>query len=151
MLSLNGIQMIVWDLDFKYCDTLRLVTSMSCMQDQKKLQEQLLNEKETLFGSKPNPSKNVINPRTAGIGSRVSSIGGSQQSAANRRLSLGNAIMQPGTPELTRNGNPARMGSCTKDRKPGCARPAAPSNYVSINKDDSSSAGGSAPTSPRFS
>ena len=122
---------------------------LSCLQDQKKLQEQLLNEKETLFGSKPSPSKNVINSRRAGIGSRASSIGGSQQPASNRRLSLGNAIMHSGTPEFTRNGIPIRMGSSTKDIKPGRARPAAPSNYVSISKDDSNSAGGSVPTSPR--
>jgi protein regulator of cytokinesis 1 len=128
---------------------LRLLRSTSCMQDQKKLQEQLLNEKETLFGSKPSPSKNIVNPRRAGIGSRASSIGGSQHSVPNRRLSLGNAIMHPGTPEFTRNGIPTRMGSSTKDMKPVRARAAAPSNFVSNNKDDSSSAGVYA-ISPRF-
>lgn len=65
-------------------------------------------------------------------------------------MSLGNALMQPGTPEFTRNGtNPSRLGaSVGKDLKPGRPRPAAPTNYVAINKDDSN-AGGSAPTSPR--
>lgn len=127
------------------------ILSVPILQDQKKLQEQLLNEKESLFGSKPSPSKNALNPRRAGIGSRASSIGGGQQTVPNRRLSLGNAIMQPGTPEFTRNGNLTRLGSsAAKDQKPGRPRPTAPSNYVSINKDDASSAGGSAPTSPRF-
>lgn len=115
------------------------------MRDQKKLQDQLLNEKESLFGSKPSPSRNAMNPRRAGIGSRASSIGGSQQALPNRRLSLGNAIMQPGTPEFNRNGNNtiSRAGSLvSKDAKPGRPRPAAPSNYVAIHKDDASSAGG---------
>lgn len=121
------------------------------LRDQKKLQEQLLNEKESLFGSKPSPSKIAINPRRAGIGSRASSIGTRQESVPNRRLSLGSAIMQPATPEFTRNGSFTRTGSSVgKDMKPGRPRPAAPSNHIVNSKDDPSSAGSSVPTSPRF-
>ncbi|KAG0572888.1 hypothetical protein KC19_VG132300 [Ceratodon purpureus] len=80
------------------------------LRDHKKLQLQILNEKDFLFGSKPSPSKNVINSRRAGTGSRASSFGGSQQSVPNGRLSFGNAIMQSGTPEYTRNANSDPMG-----------------------------------------
>lgn len=113
------------------------------LRDQRKLHEQLLNEKESLFGSKPSPSKNALNLRRAGVGSRASSIGGGQQTVPNRRLSLGNAIMHPGTPESTRIGGCTRQGfSGNKEVKPSRSRPAAPSNYVAIQKDDNTSAGG---------
>lgn len=56
------------------------------MQDQKKLQGQLIAEQEALFGSKPSPSKTLSAkkvPRT--------STGG----PSSRRLSLGGALLQP--------------------------------------------------------
>ena len=82
---------------------------------------------------------------------RTSSIGGGGQTQASRRLSLGSAIMQPGTPDICRNGiNPSRLGaSVGKDSKRERSRPSAPLNYVALNKDDTATAGGSAPTSPR--
>ncbi|XP_068635410.1 65-kDa microtubule-associated protein 1-like [Aristolochia californica] len=91
------------------------------MRDQKRFHEQLNTEQETLFGSRPSPSrplgsKKVVGPRANG-------------SAANgtpsRRLSL-----QSG-------GSGAR--STTKDGKRDNNRPAAPVNYVAIAKEDAAS------------
>lgn len=55
------------------------------MQDQKKLQGQLIAEQEALFGSKPSPSK----PPSSKKVPRAST------GNANRRLSLGGASLQP--------------------------------------------------------
>jgi hypothetical protein len=107
------------------------------LQDQKKIQEQLITEQETLFGSKP--IKANLSSKKGNGGSRPS-VGGTG-SQPNRRLSLGNALMQPATPELLRtNGvttTPSRLGaSVGKDTKRERARPVAPLNYVALNKDD---------------
>jgi hypothetical protein len=117
------------------------------LRDQKKIQEQLITEQETLFGSKPSPIKANLSSKKANGGSRPS-VGGTG-SQPNRRLSLGNALMQPATPELLRtNGvtTPSRLGaSVGKDTKRERARPVAPLNYVALNKDDNAglnSAGG---------
>ena len=82
----------------------------------------------------------------------MSNIGANGHAPASRRLSLGSAIMQPSaTPELSRNGSvnsrvPVING---KDLKRERARPTAPLNFVAIDKENSSSGGGSAPASPR--
>ncbi|CAM6070002.1 unnamed protein product [Sphagnum tenellum] len=118
------------------------------LRDQKKIQEQLITEQETLFGSKPSPIKANLSSKKGNGGSRPS-VGGTG-SQPNRRLSLGNALMQPATPELLRtNGvttTPSRLGaSVGKDTKRERARPVAPLNYVALNKDDNAglnSAGG---------
>lgn len=60
------------------------------IQDQKRLQGQLIAEQEALFGSKPSPSK----PQSAKKIPRTSTGGSS------RRLSLGGAVMHPPKPDL---------------------------------------------------
>ncbi|KAG0560898.1 hypothetical protein KC19_9G023200 [Ceratodon purpureus] len=125
------------------------------LRDHKKVQEQLQTEKETLFGSKPSPAKGVLSIKKGERGPRMSNIGpnGHNNHPANRRLSLGSALMQPpATPELSRNGstNSRAHASNGKDLKRERGRPTAPSNYVAIDKENSSSGGGSAPVSPRI-
>lgn len=110
-----------------------------------------MNEQETLFGSRPSPNKGAaITKKATGV-PRVNGNGAS----LNRRLSLGNSIMQPATPDIPRtNGvNGTRTGaSVGKNIKNERSRPAAPVNYVAISKDDTASlhsGGGSDPTSPK--
>jgi protein regulator of cytokinesis 1 len=57
----------------------------------------------------------------------------------------------PATPELLRNGsaNSRALASNGRDLKRERARPTAPLNFVAIDKENSSSGGGSAPASPR--
>lgn len=59
----------------------------STMQDQKRLQGQLIAEQEALYGSKPSPSKLTSCKKVP-----QTSTG---SATANRRLSLGGAIVQP--------------------------------------------------------
>jgi hypothetical protein len=109
------------------------------LRDQKKIQEQLITEQETLFGSKPSPIKTTLSSKKAYGGSRPS-LGGTTASQPNRRLSLGTALMQPVTPEFSRaNGGMthSRLGaSMGKDTKRERSRPAAALNYVALNKDE---------------
>ncbi|CAM6071287.1 unnamed protein product [Sphagnum tenellum] len=109
------------------------------LRDQKKIQEQLITEQETLFGSKPSPIKTTLSSKKAYGGSRAS-LGGTTASQPNRRLSLGTALMQPVTPEFSRqNGvtTHSRLGaSMGKDTNRERSRPAAPLNYVAVNKDE---------------
>lgn len=61
-----------------------ILISSSSMQDQKRLQGQLIAEQEAIFGSKPSPSKPLSSkkpPRTS-------------TGSANRRMSLGGALLQ---------------------------------------------------------
>ncbi|KAH9561477.1 hypothetical protein CY35_05G023900 [Sphagnum magellanicum] len=116
------------------------------LRDQKKLQEQMMNEKETLFGSKPSPIKAALSSKKANGVSRTS-VGGTG-SQVSRRLSLGSAIMQPGTESPQAN---AKNGSrlTGKHMKQEHTRPKASLN---LNKDELPGVapiGGSAPTSPR--
>lgn len=119
---------------------LRQVFLIFLVQDQKKIQEQLITEQETLFGSKPSPGKTTLSSKKANGGSRPS-VGGAG-SQPNRRLSMGNALMQPVTPELSRTNGVAtysRLGGAStvgRDTKRERPRPAAPLNYVALNKDD---------------
>ncbi len=77
---------------------------------------------------------------------------GANGSQSKHRPSLGSAIMQPGTleaPQTNQTNANSRMSG--KDMKRDCTQPAAPLNYVNLNKDEVAglaSAGGSAPTSP---
>ncbi|KAH9574264.1 hypothetical protein CY35_01G047700 [Sphagnum magellanicum] len=109
------------------------------LRDQKKIQEQLITEQETLFGSKPSPIKTTLSSKKAYGGSRPS-LGGTTASQPNRRLSLGTALMQPVTPEFSRpNGvtTHSHLGaSMGKDTKRERSRPAAALNYVALNKDE---------------
>ncbi|MCO5614528.1 hypothetical protein L7F22_068811 [Adiantum nelumboides] len=90
------------------------------MRDQKRLQEQLTTEQETLFGSRPSPHKAL----SAKKGLSIRSNG----NTPSRRLSLGGALLQSEAPR--KNGvTPIRTG---KDKM----RPSAPVNYVAFPKDD---------------
>ncbi|KAG6552232.1 hypothetical protein Mapa_006081 [Marchantia paleacea] len=117
--------------------------------DQKRLQEQLMNEQEVLFGSRPSPNKGGMSAKKAGGGLRANGNGGTTQ--ANRRLSLGGAMLQPSNPELLMprvNGvTPSRLSSINGAKSGKLTqRPTAPLNYVAINKEDTASlasAGGS--------
>lgn len=121
------------------------------LRDHKKVQEQLLTEKETLFGSKPSPAKSTKKPDR---GPRMSNIGANGHTPASRRLSLGSALMQPATPDWSRNGPAiswmASSGNGKADLKRDRVRPAAPPNFVAIDKEKPSFGGGSAPLSPRI-
>lgn len=126
-------------------------------QDHKKVREQMITEKETLFGSRPSPAKGTLSAKKGERGPRISNIGGANghTPAASRRLSLGsNAIMQQkqpeATPELSRNGS-------LNSRANGKHRPAAVSVTAaapaavtaSIEKENACTDNGrSAPTSP---
>ncbi|CAN6440166.1 unnamed protein product [Victoria cruziana] len=76
--------------------------------DQKRLQGQLMAEQEALFGSKPSPSKQQSArkmPRTS-------------MGAANRRLSLGGAMMQMQSPLVdSKSGNHGNTGLSRQTRK----------------------------------
>jgi len=93
------------------------------------IQEQLITEQETLFGSKPSPIKTALSSKKAYGGSCPSLGGTTSASQPNRRLSLGIASMQPATPEFSRpNGvmTNSRLGaSMGKDMKRERSRPAA--------------------------
>lgn len=122
------------------------------MQDQKRLQEQFMNEQETYFGSRPSPGKAMSVKKGGGLRAN-----GSTPVASNRRLTLSGAIGQAASPDMLLprvNGvTPSRLGSVNgKDNKKDRTRPAAPLNYVALSKDDmvsSAAAGGSDPTSPQ--
>lgn len=82
----------------------------------------------------------------------MSNIGANGHTPASRRLSLGNAIMQPATPEFSRNGyvNSRIAASNGKDLKRDRVRHAAPLSFAAIDKENTSTGGGSAPVSPRI-
>lgn len=61
------------------------------IQDQKKLQVQLIAEQEALYGSKPSPSK----PQSVKKGPRYSTGG-----ASNKRVSLGGTMLPVHKPDL---------------------------------------------------
>ncbi|KAL5700118.1 hypothetical protein ACHQM5_025607 [Ranunculus cassubicifolius] len=83
------------------------------MRDQKKFHEQLATEQETLFGSKPTPSKSIGTKKVAGA-PRGNGVNGTP-----RRLSMNTNHQQSGTK--------------------GKSRPMAPVNYVALPKDDAAS------------
>ncbi|KAJ7552872.1 hypothetical protein O6H91_06G073700 [Diphasiastrum complanatum] len=120
--------------------------------DQKRLQEQLMTEQETLFGSRPSPNK-IINGKRNQNGLRTNG----NHTPTNRRLSLGAAMLQSATSDLLTpriNGvTPSRLAAqLGKDSKKERSRPSAPANYVALPKEDAvslSSACGSDPTSPQ--
>jgi len=93
-----------------------------------------------------------LSTKKAERGPRISNIGANGHTPASRRLSLGNAIMQPATPELSRNGcaNSRIAASNGKDSKRERVRHAAPLSFVAIDKENASTGGGSAPVSPRI-
>eukprot|EP00250_Pteridium_aquilinum_P016167 c22977_g1_i1 orf=549-2345(-) len=115
--------------------------------DHKKLQEQLITEQETYFGSRPSPNKPVSAKKPAGA-----RMNGSVDMPANRRLSLAGGMMQSSNADMLVprvNGvTPVRSG---KDGKRDRTRPAAPANFVALTKEDSvsipSSVNGSDPPS----
>ncbi|KAJ7283119.1 hypothetical protein O6H91_Y346600 [Diphasiastrum complanatum] len=78
------------------------------LRDKKRLQEQLIHEQETLFGSRPSPNKSNLK-KGQGFGLRAAN--GAASPANNRRLSVGGAMLQAATPEsLTRS----RLGTSAK-------------------------------------
>ncbi|KAF6144956.1 hypothetical protein GIB67_013307 [Kingdonia uniflora] len=91
------------------------------MKDQKRFQDQVNTDQESVFGSRPTPSPSrtlgpkKVAPRTNGNGTP-------------RRLSLN-----------SHQGNNNGVRSNTKEGKKDVNRPAAPLNYVSISKEDAAS------------
>jgi hypothetical protein len=65
------------------------------LRDHKKIQEQMMNEKQTLFALKPSPLKVPLSSKKVN-GVSHTSVGGNGPQP-NRRLSPGSAIPQPGT------------------------------------------------------
>ncbi|KAH7426302.1 hypothetical protein KP509_11G094300 [Ceratopteris richardii] len=101
--------------------------------DQKRLQEQLITEQETYFGSKPSPNKPVSAKKPAGP-----RMNGSVDMSTNRKLSLGGGILQSSNVDMLSprmNGaTPVRAG---KDGKRDRAQPIAPVNFVALSKEES--------------
>ncbi|CAM6059572.1 unnamed protein product [Sphagnum tenellum] len=132
----NGVRLMFMLDEYNY---LRQEKDEEKRRLRKKIQEQLITEQETLFGSKPSPIKTTLNSKKA-YGGSCPSLGGTTASQPNWRLSLGIALMQPMTPEFSRpNGvmTNSRLGaSMGKDGKRKRSRPAAALNYVALNKDD---------------
>lgn len=130
----------------------QLVTDIEVLQDHKKVREQMITEKETLFGSRPSPAKGPLSAKKGERGPRISNVGGANghTPAASRRLSLGsNAIMQPAatpTPELSRNGslNSRANGKAVKSEGPS----AAVATPATVEKEITSTEGAPAPTAP---
>lgn len=85
------------------------------LRDQKKYQEQISTDPETVFGSRPSPA------RPGSANKKGPRANGGSNGTPNRRLSLNNH----------QNG--------TRSSKEGKIRPAAPVNYVAVSKDDDSS------------
>eukprot|EP00249_Psilotum_nudum_P031961 c47020_g1_i1 orf=422-2218(+) len=117
------------------------------LRDQKRLQGQLMTEQEAIFGTRPSPNK----PLSAKKGLSVR-VNGNSASPANRRLSLGGAMLQTGNADVLvsrMNGvTPVRLG---KDGIRERARAVVPVNYVALSKGDSTSVpsvNGSEPASP---
>ncbi|XP_068667879.1 65-kDa microtubule-associated protein 1-like isoform X1 [Aristolochia californica] len=105
-------------------------------QDQKRFHEQLNTEQETLFGSRPSPSRPLGSKKAVGPRTNGSAVNGTP----SRRLSL----------QSSGSGGSGGRSS-TKDGKRDNNRPAAPVNYVAIAKEDAAShVSGSepAPSSP---
>jgi len=67
------------------------------LRDHKKIQDQMMNEKQTLFALKPSPPKAPLSSKKVNGVSRTIVSGNGPQ--PNRRLSPGSAIPQPGTTE----------------------------------------------------
>ncbi|EFJ35080.1 hypothetical protein SELMODRAFT_21497, partial [Selaginella moellendorffii] len=100
------------------------------MRDQKKLQDQLLTEQESIFGSKPSST-----PRSSSIKKAQPRSNGMM----SRRLSLGGALLQPVSPETPRtNGHRLSTpgGNNRRDSRPLAT---VPLNFVAVSKDDSHS------------
>ncbi|KAJ7561678.1 hypothetical protein O6H91_03G037300 [Diphasiastrum complanatum] len=114
------------------------------LRDKKRLQGQLMNEQETLFGSRPSPNKSTTRKGQNGL--HANGAVSPFTPANNRRLSLGGAMLQTPTPEsLTRS----RLGtSASKESRKEQLRPAGVAVRNFISKDDTAGAlasgGGSA-------
>ncbi|KAL2523737.1 65-kDa microtubule-associated protein 1 [Abeliophyllum distichum] len=89
------------------------------LRDQKKFQEQLNKEPETVIGSTPSPARQLSTKKV--VGPRVN---GSTNGTTSRRLSLN--AHQNGSRSINRDGK--------RD-----SRPAAPVNYVAMSKEDAAS------------
>ncbi|MCO5588743.1 hypothetical protein L7F22_042702 [Adiantum nelumboides] len=115
--------------------------------DHKKLQEQLITEQETFFGSRPSPNKPLSAKKS--VGARMN---GSVDMSVNRRLSLASGMMQSSnTDTLVPRVNGVTPVHVGKDGKREKTRPAAPANFVALTKEDSisvPSVNGSDPASP---
>lgn len=115
--------------------------SIYFFQDQKKLQDLLLNERESIYGSKPSPRR-ASSFRMSGNGYRGN--GNGSMTPTPRRSSAGSPTMEPMTPRSyssRQNGFSKEMRRLTT----------APLNFVAIPKEDTisySSVYGSEPGSP---
>lgn len=117
------------------------------MRDQKKLQDQFLTEQESLYGSKPSPTKSNSFNHSARRLSRPSTP--STPSTPRRTMS-----MRVGTPDLTPRSNGNKHNNPfvrSNSRVNGAVRPTAPLNFVAMQKEDNGalfSPGGSDSSSP---
>ncbi|KAH7435948.1 hypothetical protein KP509_06G085100 [Ceratopteris richardii] len=104
--------------------------------DHKKLQEQIITEQETYFGTRQSPIRAVSSKKPAGA-----RMNGSVDMSVNRRLSLASGMLQSSNTDMLVprvNGvNPVRNG---KESKRDRVRPAAPANFVALTKEESLSA-----------
>ncbi|CAH9063846.1 unnamed protein product [Cuscuta epithymum] len=89
------------------------------LRDQKRFQEQMGKEQDGMFGATPSPARQLSSTKKAVGGVRANGNG-----STNRRLSLNPSSHQNGSRPTTKEG---RRES---------ARPAVPSNYVAISKED---------------
>lgn len=112
----------------------------TCLQDQKRLQDLLLTERESIYGSKPSPRR-ASSFRMSGNGYRN---GNGSMTPTPRRSSVGSPTMEPMTPRSyssRQNGYSKEMRRLTTT----------PLNFVAIPKEDTisfSSVYGSEPGSP---
>ena len=83
----------IWYCCLENVSCLDLFTNYVSIQDQKKLQGQLIAEQEALYGSKPSPSKTQSVKKAPRM-----STGG----ASSRRLSVGGAMHQTPKPDTKR-------------------------------------------------
>ena len=123
---------------------------MNNFQDQKKIQEQLLTEQETFFGSRPSPNNKPLGSAKKQMNGR--SNGSVDMPASTRRLSLASTQGNVDTLLPRVNGvTPVRIGKDGKRERP---RPSAPVNFVALSKEvatvsvPSSMSNESEPTSP---
>ncbi|KAL5988015.1 hypothetical protein ACLOJK_035778 [Asimina triloba] len=94
------------------------------MRDQKRFHEQINTEQETLFGSRPSPSR-PLGPKKV-VGPRAN--GGASNGTPSRRLSLN-----------AHQGNGVRSASKDGRRDSHQHRQSAPANYVAMAKEDAAS------------
>ena len=100
---------------------------LSLIQDQKKLQEQIVPEQDAVFGTRPSPHR----PSSVKKGLSVRSNNNTPVNVTpNRRLSMAGSYLNTDTSTKKAGITPVR--SVKKEK----IRPSAPVNYVAIGKED---------------